>query len=132
MGAKTPLGPLELEVLTWVQDHAPATVRAAADHFARERELARTTVLTILERLRKKGHLERRNIDGVNEYLPAAPRSEVQSALIGDFVRNMLGGSLTPFMAYLTRKGSVSDTELAELKRLVRELDERRSEEGDR
>jgi predicted transcriptional regulator len=121
---------LELEILTWVQDHAPVTVRDAAEHFARERELARTTVTTILERLRKKGYLERRLAGSVNEYLPAAPKAEVQSALIGEFVRNVLGGSLSPFMAYLTRKDRISDAELEELKRLVRELEEHREGEG--
>jgi predicted transcriptional regulator len=115
-----------------VQDHAPVTVREAAEHFARERELARTTVLTILERLRKKGYLERRKAEGIFEYSPSAPKAEVQNALVGEFVRNVLGGSLTPFMAYLSRKDRVSDAELNELKRLVRELDERQGEEPKR
>ena len=130
MGAKTPLGPLEIEILDWVQDHAPATVRRAAEHFHRERELARTTVLTILERLRKKGYLKRRKADGSYEYLSSASMAEVRTALVGDFIHTMLGDSLTPFMAYLSKKGQVSEAELAELKRLVQELDERRAGES--
>jgi predicted transcriptional regulator len=129
MGAKTPLGPLELEILEWVQDHAPATVRMAVEQFNQERELARTTILTVMERLRKKGYLERRMVDGLYEYSPSAPMSEVQSTLVGDFIRTMLGDSLTPFVAYLSRRAHVSEAELAELKRLVQELDERREGE---
>jgi len=130
MKQNTTLGPLELELLEWMQENHPATVRSAADHFARERDLARTTILTTLERLRKKGYLERRMHAGVYQYSPSAPKSEVQSAMIGDFVRNVLGGSLTPFMAYLTRKERVSDAELEELKRLVQELDDQREREA--
>ena len=128
MAAKTPLGPLEVEILEWVQEHAPATVRLAAEHFSRERDLARTTVLTILERLRKKGHLERQKAGGSYVYSPSAPINDVRSALVGDFVRTMLGDSLSPFVAYLSKKGRVSAEELSELKRLVQELEQRDSE----
>ena len=48
--------------------------------------------------------------------------------LVRDFVRNTLGGTLSPFVAYLAEDAEVSTDELDDLKRLVEELDSR----GDR
>src|SRR4029078_10305087 len=115
----------ELEVLRYVQDHAPVTARQASEHFAATRQLARTTVVTLLERLRAKGQLEREKSDSVYVYAPSAPKSEAQRAMVRDFVERALGGSLSPFVAFLSREARVTDAELEELKRLVSELDER-------
>lgn len=119
----------ELEVLRYVQDHAPVTTRQAAEHFAETRQVARTTVLTLLERLRAKGQLEREKAGSVYVYRPSAPKAEVQRTLVRDFIERALGGSLSPFVAYLSREAEVSDAELEELRRLVSDLDERREEQ---
>jgi predicted transcriptional regulator len=119
----------ELEVLRYVQDHAPITARQAAEHFAATRQAARTTVLTLLERLRAKGQVAREKDGSVYVYAPSVPKAEVQRALVRDFIERALGGSLSPFVAYLSREAEVTEDELAELKRLVSELDERREEQ---
>jgi len=55
-----PFGELELEVWRYIADHAPVAARQVAAQFAEQRGLARTTVLTVIERLRQKGYLTRR------------------------------------------------------------------------
>jgi predicted transcriptional regulator len=57
MGKVENIGRAELEVLRYVQDHHPASVRQVAEHFAESKGHVRTTILTVLERLRKKGYL---------------------------------------------------------------------------
>jgi predicted transcriptional regulator len=66
------LGEQELEVWRFIADHAPVTGRAVVEQFGRERGLARTTVLTVIERLRQKGYLTRRHREGVFHYSPRA------------------------------------------------------------
>ena len=61
-----PLGDQELDLLRYVTEHSPITVREAAESYGRDRGLARTTVLTMMERLRSKGYLTRTEVDGVN------------------------------------------------------------------
>ena len=56
---KPGLGEQELALLRFVTDRAPVTVRAALAQFGEPRGLARTTVLTVMERLRTKGYLRR-------------------------------------------------------------------------
>ncbi len=43
-----------MEVLNYIGDHESVSVRDVAQHFEKEKGLARTTILTVMERLRKK------------------------------------------------------------------------------
>ena len=119
------LGEQELEVLRFVSDNAPITVRETAEKYGEPRKLARTTVLTMMERLRKKGFLTRRRADGgAFEYAPAVAKTQLMQNLVQDFVEKTLGGSLTPFVAYLADAKGLSETEVAELRKLVQAIEE--------
>ena len=119
------IGQAELEVLRFIQDHHPTTVREVADHFAERKGQVRTTILNVMERLRKKGFLTRKKSGGAFQYSPRLPKADLLSSLVGQFVRRTLGGSVTPFMAYLVRDAALTDDEVRELKRLVAELDKK-------
>jgi predicted transcriptional regulator len=116
------VGRSELEILHFIQDHHPVSVRDVADHFARERGHVRTTILNVMERLRKKGFLARRKAEGIFQYEPRVGKAELLRSLVGDFVEKTLGGSLSPFVAYLSRDAKLSNDELSELKQAVAEL----------
>jgi len=122
------LGPAEWKILQYVAEHHPVSVREVADHMAAHKGLARTTVLTVMERLRAKGFLVRRKHGDVYHYSPQKPISELRQGLVQRFVDEMLNGALSPFFAYLSRSGKVSDEQLCELKKLVRDLESRREE----
>jgi len=116
------VGRAELEVLHYVQDHRSVTVREAADYFAQARGHVRTTVLNVLERLRSKGFLTRRKVEGVYRYEPRVGKADLLQSLVRDFVEKTLGGSVSPFVAYLSREAEVSEGELQELKAALEEL----------
>ena len=119
---KGSIGDRELALLRWIAERGGASVGTAAEEYGEPRELARSTVLTMMERLRGKGHLERRRVDGVYRYTsPASPR-ELMRGVVASFVESTLGGSLTPFTAYLAEAEEVSADELAELEELVSRL----------
>lgn len=121
------IGQEELAILQFIQENYPATVREVADHFS-ESGKARTTILTVMERLRQKRFLTRKKVGNAFCYSPQIEREAVLHSLVGDFVNNMLGGSVSPFMAYMSQSKNLSDEELSELKRLVRELSKERKE----
>ena len=125
------IGRAELEILRYIMDHHPATVREVADHLAQTKGHTRTTALNVMERLRQKGYLTRRKEGGSYEYSPSLSKAQLSRSLVRDFVDQVLGGSLEPFVAYLTQEAQVSDAQLQELKQLVRELDTPRGETGD-
>jgi len=126
------VGRAEMDVLRYVTDHHPVTVRQVADHVSETKGHVRTTVLNVMERLREKGYLARKKIDGVFHYSPRLPKEELLRSLVGDFVARALGGSLSPFVAYLTHEARLSESELSELRRLVETMEARAEEEGRR
>ena len=116
------IGDQELALLRFVSDAGRATVAQAVEGFGLPRGLARSTVLTMMERLRKKGHLSRRRADGIYHYAPrTAPGAALQHA-IRTFVDRTLGGSITPFVAYVAEKEGLSDDEIEELESLLAKL----------
>ena len=122
---RAPVGQ-ELECLTHVAQHGPLSAAAVVEGFGAPRRLARTTVLTVLERLRRKRLVGRRREGGVYVYRVLQPHDEVLRGTVGQFVERALGGSLSPFAAYLTGRSEVSGRELAELERALAALSRRR------
>ena len=115
-----------MEILRYVTDHHPVTVRDGAAYLAQTKVHVRTTALTIMERLRKKGLLTRKRLEGIFHYSPRQPKGELLRDLIRDFVDRTLGGSVSPFVAYLTQEKAITPEEIEELKRLIRGLEEQK------
>jgi predicted transcriptional regulator len=115
---------LELEVMRFISENEPISVRDAAEQFGEAKGLARTTILTVMERLRKKGYLKRSLVDGIFVYSPAVAQEKLMRGIVEDFVEKTLGGSLAPFVAYLSDSRGISADELADLKALVKDLEE--------
>jgi predicted transcriptional regulator len=118
---KPSLGDQELEVLRFVAEHAPISVGEVAQQFGVPRGLARTTILTVMERLRRKGYLARSK-ERPARYSPRLSQNEVLRGLVRQFVEKTLAGSLSPFVAYLAEAREVTEEELTALRRLVDDL----------
>jgi predicted transcriptional regulator len=116
------IGDQELALLRYVGEQQQATVAQAVEGFGVPRGLARSTVLTMMERLRKKGHLTRRLVDGVYHYASRIGHGAAVRQAVRNFVDRTLDGSITPFVAYLAERERLSDDELAELEALLARL----------
>src|SRR5438093_10717268 len=121
--------PAEWELLQYILEHHPITVREVAERFAETHGHARTTVLTMMERLREKGYLVRRKVEGVNRYSPSRSKTDLMQGLVRDFVQKALGGSVSPFVAYLGKEAQLNPSELNELKQLVHGWEAQSTEE---
>jgi predicted transcriptional regulator len=125
---RSSLGEHELEVWRFIAEHAPVPGRAVVARFAEERGLARTTVLTVIERLREKGFVTRRRREGIFHYSPRVPVADAVRELVSRFVERTLGGSVSPLVAYLGQVRQISEEELAELERVVEALKARKDD----
>jgi predicted transcriptional regulator len=123
------VGDQELALLRYVAEQGAVSVGQVADGFGRPRGLARSTVLTMMERLRQKERLGREQSGGVYRYFSPASSGEVLRGAVGSFVEKTLSGSVSPFVAYLTETAEVSDGEFAELEKLVARLKSKRQED---
>ena len=120
------IGDQELALLRYISERSRVTVAEAVEGFGQPRGLARSTVLTMIDRLRKKGHLSRRVVKGVYHYAPRTHHSTAVRQAIASFVERTLGGSISPFVTYLAEREEVSDEELAELEALLSSLQRER------
>lgn len=119
---KSSIGDQELLLLHYIDDRGGGSVGEVAAGFGESSGLARSTVLTMMERLRAKGYLKRKRVNGVFRYSAATGPREATRGAIGRFVERTLGGSVSPFVAWLSERGEVSDAELVELQALIAKL----------
>lgn len=82
---KTHLGELERAVMDHLwSTSAPQTVRQVHDALAVRRELAYTTVMTVLQRLAKKALVVQLRDDRAHRYAPVCGRDELVAGLMVD------------------------------------------------
>ena len=122
------LGQLELEVLKIVWDKQECTVLEAAELLAKEKGYARTTILTVVQRLHKKKFLDRKKEGGVFHYYPTQKKTAVLGNLAKQFVQNIFEGSPVSLVQHLT-EGDVSAEELAHIREII---DNALASEGDK
>jgi predicted transcriptional regulator len=79
------LGDLEREVMSQLWEAAEAlTVRQVYERLSADRGLAYTTVMTVLDRLAKKGVVTQERADRAYKYAPAQSREEMTASLMLD------------------------------------------------
>ena len=87
----SPLGHLESTVMEILWQHGACNVRDVSQRLGRP--LAYTTVMTTLDRLYKKGLLDRRKQDRAFVYMPLYTRREWEQKRAGEFMAGFLSGA---------------------------------------
>jgi predicted transcriptional regulator len=120
-GLASHFGALELRVLEamWRRGGEVA-VRDLRPEFP---SAAYTTLMTTMDRLHRKGVLERRKIGRAFVYRPATSREALESGLVTQALQPLLqGASAEPILSFFVDEVSRQDDRLLdELERLVRE-----------
>lgn len=122
------LGEQEMDILKYINTHSPISVREVAQHFESEKKLARTTVLTVMERLRKKGFLARSQVEGVFKYTSKIETKTLLTNKVSTFVEKTLGGSVGPLVNYFISSAKLTTEEIKQLKEMASKLESGESE----
>lgn len=115
------LTPLELEIMKVLWETGPATVQAVQERLAATRDLAYTSVQTMLNVLLRKRKVERELRDRAYHYAPVVTRAEVVSTTMGDIIDRLFGGSAESLVLSLVEAKKLSPEKLARLQSLVDE-----------
>jgi len=111
------LTPLEFEIMNVLWETGPANVQTVQQHLARE--LAYTTVQTMLNILHRKGKVKRTLKDRAYFYKPAVSRRQVVGQTLGDLVDRLFGGSAESLVMSLVETKHLTAEKLARLNRLL-------------
>ncbi len=98
-----------------------ATVREVYETLLERRKIAYTTVLTMMKILESKGYVTRERDERAHVYRPALPEQAVVRSMVREFVDRVFNGSAQPLLLHLVRDKRLSERELEELARLLKE-----------
>jgi BlaI family penicillinase repressor len=93
--------PLELACLKALWSLQEGKVRAVQEVVARSRPLAYTTIMTVLDRLVRKGKLNRRKVGRAFVYAPEASRDSMRRAALRELVDGYFDGSESELLEFL-------------------------------
>jgi BlaI family transcriptional regulator, penicillinase repressor len=116
------LTPLELEIMKVLWETGAANVQTVQQRL--ERELAYTTVQTMLNILHRKGKVKRTLKERAYFYKPAVSRSQVVKQAVNDLVEHLFGGSVENLVMSLVETKHLTAEKMARLNKLLKEAEE--------
>lgn len=122
------LGDAELQVLRTLWDIGPCTVRDVLNHFhTRNRKVAYTTVLTFLTRLEQKGFVRSDKSGLAYVYRAVVTRNQITRSKLKAMLEELFDGEAAPLVLQLMKTEKFSAEEIAELQKLIDQLDQKDS-----
>jgi len=121
--AKTTLTDQELEIMKTVWElNRPATVRDVYEALLKQRKVAYTTVMTMMNILETKGYLKKTQQDKAYVYRPAEAKSKVVRGMVREFVNRVFNGSAEPLLMHLVEEEGLTEAEIARIARMARKV----------
>jgi BlaI family penicillinase repressor len=121
MAKRPTLTAQELAIMKVVWRLGVATVRDVYTALLETREIAYTTVMTMMNILEVKGYLKKEKTDRAYRYRPARPERVVISAMVREFVNRVFDGASRPLLLHLVKESRLTEKERNELLRLIKE-----------
>lgn len=100
--------PLELECLRVLWEIGEGTVHDVREALAGKRDFAYTTVMTLLDRLARKGTLSRKKAGRSFLYAPAVDRETLRQAALREFIDSYFDGDASALREWLSGPAEVA------------------------
>jgi len=111
----------EWEVMKVIWPKSPCSSHDVVAALAPSKAWSVGTIKTLLNRLHSKGALKFARVGKSYLYHPAVTEEQLRAVETESFVARVFDGSLSPMIAHLARVRKLSDRDLDELERIVRE-----------
>ena len=116
------LTPVQFEIMQLIWSSTQGlTIGEIWEAIRSGRDVSRTTVLNLVDRLEKRAWLKRRKDQGVFRYAAAVQRQSVEAQLAADFVEEFFAGSAANLVMSLLGSQRISQADIQRLKRLMDE-----------
>ena len=115
------LSRLEQEVMNIVWQLKECSSDEVIEVYSQERQLAKTTIRTVLTNLRKKGYLEKvPTIERGFRLRPVVSRETVTRRTLKNMVGTLFGGSPRYAVSCLLKESDLNKAELEEIRRMLK------------
>jgi predicted transcriptional regulator len=114
----------ELEILQFLWTHGSSSLGEICAALRQQRQVATTTVATVLKVMREKGLAKRRKTSRGFSWSAIVKREKTASGMIGKLIERVFEGSAQQLVAHLVEDGNLSSDDLDEIRLL---LDKRES-----
>jgi predicted transcriptional regulator len=111
----------ELEIMKVVWEFGTATVRDVYETMLTRRKIAYTTVMTMMKIMEDKKYLKRRLEGRAYLYEGTRPKKQMIREMVSEFINRVFNGSAEPLVAHLVEERRLSDKELKQITKMVRE-----------
>ena len=109
----------ELEILRVLWQHGSTSLGQVCDDLRQHRNVATTTVATMLRVMLDKGLVRRKRIDKGYVWSAVVTHAAAARSMVGKLVDGVFDGSASRLVAHLVEGGKLNDDELAELRTLI-------------
>jgi BlaI family transcriptional regulator, penicillinase repressor len=109
----------ELEILRVLWDRGPLALSELCESMRRERDVATTTVATMLRVMLDKRLVKRKPAARGHRWSAAISQSAAAQSMVGKLVDGIFDGSAQRLVAHLVEGGQLSSKELAALRDLI-------------
>jgi predicted transcriptional regulator len=116
---KITLAEREAELMQALWEHGPSTVGEVQERL--KDDLAYTTVLTILQKLEKKGYVGHEEEGRLHRFMAAISREAAQRSAVRDLAAKLFKGSAGLLLTQVVQDESLSDEDLKRIRRLLSE-----------
>jgi predicted transcriptional regulator len=117
------LTPQELAIMKVVWQREKATVRDVYEALRETRQVAYTTVMTMMKILEEKGYLKKTSVDRAHLYKPAKPRQQVVGAMVRDFLDRVFDGASDGLLLHLAKDNKLTEKQRRIVKQIIEESD---------
>ena len=125
-GLRQVLGDLEAEIMECMCELGSASVREVHECLAEKREIAYTTVMTVMSRLSEKGMLQRTQEGRAYLYAPVESRDAFCTNVVRRVLDGLFGGAGRPVLAHFVE--NLTEADSAELDGLAQVIEAKRQE----
>ena len=116
-----PLTEVELQLMNVIWDLKECTVKDVQKALPPERDLAYTSVATVMKILEQKGALASTKSDKAHAYKALVSRSEYEKASLDYLATNVFKGNPTSMVMRLLSDSKLSSDELERIKKVLEE-----------
>ncbi|HUU04333.1 MAG TPA: BlaI/MecI/CopY family transcriptional regulator [Patescibacteria group bacterium] len=113
----------ELEILNFIWQNGPSTVRSINDKLNGEKKVGYTTTLKIMQIMAEKGLLKRDERQRSHLYAAAAPEKQVQKVLLDRLLDQAFGGSALKLVMQALGAHIASAEEISRIRELLDRLE---------